>query len=420
MNRVLKVLLLTLVSVGVPPGIGPTVPAARAVAVPSPISSQRSAPLASPSPSAAAPAPARAPAPVTAAVAAPFALPISGAAPAPPGDQPAAVTGFVTRRGTRLFLNGQPYHFAGFNIYNANSRKNCAYTMAGTGQLDASLNYIGANRVFRAWYYQYLAQRGGVRDWSAFDQSLAVARAHGYHVILTLADQWGSCDTPGYKGLSWYQGGYRQPSDPAYALQSYRDYVRDVVMRYKNDPTILAWQLMNEAEDADYIGGPCQESDPSGPAPRALHDFAADVSGLIKSIDPNHLVSLGTLGGGDCGIQNVSYPYVHSVPTIDLCEYHDYGANEAPLPGGPWNGLQVRLNQCAALGKPLFVGEMGSKPNELGGFDGRAAWFDRRAHAQLAAGSVGEVAWAWMITGSTMADYDIGPGDPVLAVFSRL
>jgi hypothetical protein len=338
----------------------------------------------------------------------------------PSGDQPPAATPFVTRQGTALYLNGKPYHFAGFNIYNANSRNNCAYAMAGTGLLDASLNDIGASKVFRAWFYQYLAQRGGVRDWSAFDQTLSVARAHGYHVIFTLADQWGSCDTPGYKGLAWYQGGYRQPSDPTYALQSYRDYVRDAVTRYKDDPTILAWQLMNEAEAADYQGGPCRERDAADLAPRALHDFAADVSGLIKGIDPNHLVSLGTLGGGDCGIQNVSYPYVHSVPTIDLCEYHDYGANEAPMPGGPWNGLQVRLNQCRALDKPLFVGEMGSIPNQLGGLAGRAAWFDQRTHVQLAAGSVGELAWAWMAGGSTLAGYDIGPGDPALAVFSGL
>jgi mannan endo-1,4-beta-mannosidase len=101
---------------------------------------------------------------------------------------------------------------------------------------------------------------------------------------------------------------------------AYRQWVRQVVTRYRFSPTILAWQLLNEAEDA--------ASDGSCPADASavLKTWAADVSGLIKSIDRNHLVSLGTIGSGQCGASFTEYKDLHSLPTIDLCEFHDYGA----------------------------------------------------------------------------------------------
>ena len=147
-------------------------------------------------------------------------------------------------------------------------------------------------------------------------------------------------------------------TDPSGTV-SYRDWVAEVVNRYKDDPTILAWQLVNEAEVK-----PGRDTGCSTNAAGILKSFAADVSGLVKSIDPNHLVSLGTMGGGQCGAQGSEYEDVHSVPTIDLCEYHDYQPNAA-MPGDQWNGLQVRIDQCQALNKPLFVERRGSSQTML-------------------------------------------------------
>ena len=71
-------------------------------------------------------------------------------------------------------------------------------------------------------------------------------------------------------------------------------------------------------------------------------------SSIIRSFDPNHLISLGTLGGGQCGAQGDDYQTVMSVPTLDLCEYHDYQPAEL-VPGDQFNGLQRRIDQCNAL-----------------------------------------------------------------------
>jgi hypothetical protein len=106
------------------------------------------------------------------------------------------------------------------------------------------------------------------------------------------------------------------------------------------------------------------------------------------------------------------------VAALDLCEYHDYTPNQ-PIPGDQWNGLQVRLNQCSELGKPLLVGEMGVKPNDVGGtLQARANVVAAKLCAQFNAGVAGVMLWAWSKDGSLLNNFDIGPGDPVLSVLS--
>jgi mannan endo-1,4-beta-mannosidase len=330
-----------------------------------------------------------------------------------PTDVGAQGSAFVTRQGTKLFLSGKPYRFTGLNIYNANSTNdNCWYSMGSGSILDRSLREIGPGKeVFRAWFFQSLATRNGQRDWAAFDHTLAVARRHGYKVIVTLANQWGDCEPgSGYRDELWYRAGYKLP-DPS-GIVSYRDWVQEVVARYRFSPTVLAWQLMNEAEVKASRDAPVCPVD----AAQVLKDWAADVSALIKSIDRAHLVSLGTMGGGQCGASWHEYKDVHSVATIDLCEYHDYSPT-SPMPGDEWNGLAFRIQQCNELGKPLFVGETGIKPSEVGGtLRARAAAFHAKFRAQFGAGVVGELAWAWSALGSTLDNYDIGPRDPTLYV----
>ena len=331
----------------------------------------------------------------------------------------AATSSFVTRSGTSLTLDGQPFRFTGLNIYNANSNGLCWYPMDGT-ILDHSLVDIGPGKtVFRAWFFQQLATSSGARDWTAFDRTIATARAHGIRIIATLIDQWGNCGSTnpvgGYKNDAWYTSGYTQ-IDPVGTV-SYRDWTAEVAARYRDDPTILAWQLVNEAEVKPSVDSATCSANAAG----ILKSFAIDVSARIKATDANHLISLGTLGTGQCGASGPEYQDVHSVATIDLCEYHDYDATHA-MPGDIYNGLQVRLNQCNALQKPLFVGESGIKPVDLGPgatLATRANAFKAKFDAQFPAGVVGELVWAWDKDGSTLDNFDLGPADPVLHVLSH-
>ena len=234
-----------------------------------------------------------------------------------PGGTPRS--GFVTSAGGDLFVDGLPYRFTGVNFYNANSDGWCRDAV-DDATLDASLDAINlsfsGHGVIRAWFFQTLAvsEPSGARDWTRFDRLLREAASRGYKVIPTLADQWGECGarvspTFAFKTEAWYTGGYAAP-DPALAAAhggtwlSYRDWVAEVVGRYKDDATVAFWQLMNEAEvNPGGAFGVC----PPGDGPRdELIDFATDMSGLVKSIDPQHLLSLGTIGGGQCGTSGPS------------------------------------------------------------------------------------------------------------------
>lgn len=327
---------------------------------------------------------------------------------------------FVTRSGTHLVLDGRPFLFTGINVYNANSRDNCWYTLGTGGGLASSLTRLrGGHAVIRAWFFQNEATTAGHRDWSAFDHTLAAARAAGVRVIPVLVNQWGQCEgwssyTAGYKSESWYRSGYRRlPTSPGMSA-TYRGWVRQVVTRYRNNPTILAWQMVNEAEDKTSYSGDC-----SSTAPATLRSFAADISTLIKRIDPHHLVSIGTIGSGQCGSAGSAYQSLHALPHVDLCEIHDYSG--AVMPGDRWNGLRVRLDQCAADHKVAFVGESGIRTGASMTPAQRAILFRRKLVAQRRAGVSGMLVWDWRDAahgGTATSGYEIGPGDPVLRILA--
>ena len=156
----------------------------------------------------------------------------------------------------------------------------------------------------------------------------------------------------------------RTPSPTLRVPLSYRDWVAEVVARYKDDPTILAWQLVNEPEVKNSEFGPCEDV-PESTAFAVLHAFADDVAGLIKSTDPYHLVSLGTIGSGQCGAAGLNYPALMSLPNLDLCEFHDH-TPASLFPGNDDHNLQLRIDQCTALGKPLLLGELGVDLTKIG------------------------------------------------------
>ncbi|MFI6499478.1 hypothetical protein [Nonomuraea typhae] len=329
-----------------------------------------------------------------------------GAAPAAGSSS----TGFVTRDGTRLTLDGKPYRFAGLNVYNAASDGNCWYTMS----LDRSMRQMAGN-VIRVWFFQRLATKNGRRDWRALDNVVATARRHGVKVLPVLTDQWGKCEWSGYKTEDWYRDGYRE-IDPG-GIVSYREWVAEVVHRYRNQRAIALWTLVNEAEAKPDF--PSEECGPESTT--VLRDFADDMGAVVKQATSHHLVTLGTMGGGQCGTADRAYRTVYASPQIDVCEYHDYHEHDQPMPGNQWDGLAVRLAQCKELGKPMFVGEAGIEARAAGGLRKRAQAYSAKMAAQFKAGVTGFVIWGWRDAGRTDGDmFAVGPGDPVIDVLDRL
>ena len=210
-----------------------------------------------------------------------------------------------------------------------------------------------------------------------------------------------------------------------------------VARHYRNDPTIAFWQLVNEAETSS--GAICNRTpEPErfgnnvGRSANILRAFADEMTRTIKRVDPNHLVSLGTIGSGQCGAQEDEYQFVHA-GRVDLCEYHDYGDVTQAIPDDGFNRLRQRIDQCNALGKPLVVGEAGIVADV--GDDGqstgsitietlgrRAALFNAKLSAAFAEGIDGYLIWE-KIPDASNSNYNfnngrfgVGPSDPLNGV----
>ena len=125
---------------------------------------------------------------------------------------------------------------------------------------------------------------------------------------------------------------------------SYWDYMNELVSRYAVSPALGMWEPMSEAEastcSAPYEGPTCeghQTCPNEAVAARALKYFFTTVGAQIHSLDPEHLVEAGLLGGGQCGTAGTDYQSVGASPGIDVLSVHDYYGSE-PLGGDQWNG----------------------------------------------------------------------------------
>jgi endo-1,4-beta-mannosidase len=274
--------------------------------------------------------------------------------------------------------------------------------------------------VFRFWAFQNFFVSNGSFSWTNLDKVLAIAAAHDDKVIPVLANQSSYCDTA--KDLPWYQSGYRTTVEPG-DLTTYRAYVATLVSRYSTNSAIAMWQLVNESE-AVNSDGTCNEAAALG----ALLAFSNDVGDEVHSLDPNHLVSLGTLAGWHgppnqqwCGAANGDYQTLMASAGADVCDYHDYGYPTDPMgiPFAP--DLATATQMCHADGKPIMVAETGIYADGVAGLAPRAAEFSAKFSAQFATGVVGELMWSWANSPNYLIpdadpDYAIFPGDPALGV----
>jgi endo-1,4-beta-mannosidase len=159
------------------------------------------------------------------------------------------------------------------------------------------------------------------------------------------------------------------------------------------------WQLMNEAESKTREGRP---------DPDALQLFSMDMGAVIKIRDPDHLVSLGTIGAGRPGIEDASYAAIASSPWIDVIVAHDYGAENDALP--PATAACIRAARAA--GKPCVIGEIGVSARHRVGRSLRADRIMRKIDAALLAGADGTLIWSY--GAGDGVHMDIETGDPLI------
>lgn len=357
---------------------------------------------------------------------------------------------FVRRRGTGFTLHGAPYRFAGANIwYGAWLGASAEYgdrdrlrreldALVSTGVTNLRLLASAEEGPLRNSVKPgFRRQRSGA--WNpalldGLDYCLAEMGKRDMKAVLYLTNFWewsGGMMTY----LYYVTGKFMDVNDPAHpwpafpdataqfyadrrAVALYHDWVRALVSRtnavtgtaYRDDPTIMAWQLANEPRPG---GAPAS----AAPLVPAFHAWVQGTARLIKSIDSNHLVSTGSEGLKGSVESADIYLKAHGFPEIDYCTAHIWPLNWSwidarDLPGTDAKGLALvreYIDQHAGfarrLGKPLVIEEFGY-PRDGGGYDPESATQYRDAYYRLVFEAVensartggpiqGSNFWAW-------------------------
>ncbi len=255
---------------------------------------------------------------------------LSTAAPRPdPAPQATPDTSqFVTIKGDQLQLAGKPFTVKGLNYYPRQAPWQRFLREADPAEMAKELDVIqqaGFNtlRIF-LWYEPLFTcqPEDAIPNEPAFallDQLLELARQRHLKVIMTLNDLPDLIFRPLYTDLAHYD------NQTIY-----------IVRRYRNDPTILAWDVRNEG-DINY-GAQSQED--AKFTQTEVINWLAHISPLVKENDPYHLVTAGWWGDP-----------LPTAPYVDFLSFHHWDEPDR---------LQPRLNEYRrATAKPLVLGEIG-------------------------------------------------------------
>ncbi len=325
-----------------------------------------------------------------------------------PGPTPPDVPSqFVTPRGRELIRDGRPFRFVGVNCYELAPLSDRAdeifATLAGRGV-----------KVVRFWAFQISCGPTG-RDFSRFDALVAAAKRHDILLLPVLENHWKHCTYDAgqpIKPAAWYAAGWQHDRFGGAPLP-YRDYIRAVTKHFRDEPQILAWQLVNEPEIY-----------PDTPGNFAtLRRFAVEAAREIKSVDSQHLVSLGLLGLGQPATMGANYRRLQQFRPLDLVTAHDHGYIYEPLAGRDWprreNNFFADLCDARALDKPFVATESGIAIDWMAGDRvRRAELFRTKLDAFFAAGGAGYILWNY--EPRLVTDFGFTADDPVLDVIAEV
>jgi mannan endo-1,4-beta-mannosidase len=288
-------------------------------------------------------------------------------------------------------------------------------------------------RVVRLWalgeqpepgepYHSFYAFRIGEQGWvdasfAHLDKVLAAARARDLKVIVVLANRWKD-----YGGIATYLrwGGAEVARDPrgeptgsalaaffacASCQQLYQQHVERLITRvnsvtgvpYRDDPTIMAWELINEASAV------------SAREEEALLTWVRDSARLIRARDAQHLISAGHIGYQTERERRV-WRAVQNLPEIDFADAHVYPETDprirhmAQLPALLDDPIALTLQEVK---KPLVFGEFGFDRSTD---DARERWtraFLRQVEARAISGAL---IWIYEAPDSTLRRHTISVG----------
>ncbi|RLN15535.1 hypothetical protein C2845_PM02G42600 [Panicum miliaceum] len=305
----------------------------------------------------------------------------SAAAAAAPGG------GLVGVDGTQFVVGGgKTVYFSGFNAY---WLMLVASDPPRRGQVVAAFRQAAGHglNLARTWAFSDggdtpLQSAPGVYDEAmlqGLDFVIAEARRHGIYLLLCLTNNFH--DFGGKRQyVAWAReaGHHLATADDFFnstvVKGYYKNHVKTVLTRvntvtgvaYRDDPTILGWELMNE---------PRCEADPTGAMVQA---WVEEMAPYVKSIDGDHLVTAGLEGFYGDGVHEskdlnpwgiyygTNFVETHRAHGVDFATIHLYpdvwlwgsGAAAQLAFFRNWTRSHARDTELY-LGKPLLVTEYG-------------------------------------------------------------
>ncbi|KAI4327635.1 hypothetical protein L6164_020072 [Bauhinia variegata] len=300
--------------------------------------------------------------------------------------------GFVRTRGIHFLLNGNPFFANGFNAYwlmyvasdpSQRFKVSAAFREATSHGLTVARTWAFSDGGYRP--LQYSPGSYNEQMFKGLDYVVSEARRYGIKLILSLANNYDSFGgKKQYVNWARSNGQYLTSDDDFFRSPVvkgyYKNHVKTVLNRYnsftgihyKDDPTIMAWELMNE---------PRCTSDPSG---RTIQGWITEMASFVKAIDGNHLLEAGLEGFyGQSTPQrkrfnpsiNVGTDFIanNRIPGIDFATVHCYpdqwlsNSNDQYQLSFLNNWLSVHfLDAQYALRKPILVAEFGKSWKDPG------------------------------------------------------
>jgi mannan endo-1,4-beta-mannosidase len=344
---------------------------------------------------------------------------------------------FVKQAGPELRLHGKIFRFAGSNnyypMYKSKFMVDDLFQTAAArgfsvmrvwGSLDIG-NQDGSNSIngksdgvyFQYWNGTAPAYNDGDDGLKRLDYVIAKAGQQGIRLVIPFVNNWnafGGID----QYVRWAGGQYHDQfyTDPT-IRQWYKSWIAHLLNRtnsytgvqYKNDPTIMTWELGNEPRCLSAGAYPRSPNCTT----QTLIAWADEMSTYIKSIDSRHLVSVGDEGfycipgatdwTENCG-EGVDTIAFAALENIDVMSFHLYpdGWGKDVAWGTQW--IQRHFKDARALGKPAMLGEFGLLDTSMRNPNYKT-WTD----AVLNSGGAGALYWILsgkQDDGSLYPDYD--------------
>jgi mannan endo-1,4-beta-mannosidase len=360
-----------------------------------------------------------------------------------------AQSAFVQTAGTQLVLNGQPFQFTGSNNYYLmyspptlvdsifqTAVANGFTVMRTWGWIDTGTT-DGKNSVstppngiyFHYWDGAQPAFNDGASGLTNLDYVIYSAGQAGVKLIIPFTNNWtdfgGMDQYVAWRGAKTHDAFYTDLTIRGW----YQDYINHLLTRvntftgiaYKDDPTILGWELANEPRCSGSGLYPSSRACSTA----TLTNWAGEMASFIKSIDPNHLVSAGdegfycssTAAPNDWTMnctQGVDTVALAQAPGIDWMSFHLYPVSWGKTPDWGTQWVTSHFNDAASLGRPAIMGEFGY---EVG--SGRLTTYQQWTDAMLAAQGSGGLFW-WLTTQSNYNSFDVACPNAVCLLMSNL